>query len=60
MLNYNVSDFVGILITIGLFAYLTNALQWGLFQVTKIFFEEADEEKLNKVFHHHFHYRAKK
>lgn len=57
MINYGVSDFVGILIVIGLFAYLTNALQWGFFQVIKNFFED---DKLNKVFHHHFHYKSKR
>lgn len=59
MIDYNASDFVGILITIGLFAYLTNLLQWGLFQVIQHFFID-DEEKISKVFHHHFHYKAKK
>ena len=57
MTNYNVSDFVGILITIGLFAYLTNLLQWGLFQVIKEFFEEEKEHE--NIFHHHYHYKAK-
>lgn len=60
MINYNASDFVGILITIGLFAYLTNLLQWGLFQIIKDFFIDDDDEKISKVFHHHFHYKAKK
>ena len=58
MINLGASDFVGILVIIGMFAYLTNALQWGLFQVLEHFFE--DPEKLNKVFHHHFHYKAKR
>lgn len=59
MINYNASDFVGIIIAIGLFAYLTNALQWGLFQVIKNFFGEDDDEKISKVFHHHYHYKSK-
>ena len=58
MINYNVSDFIGVLIVIGLFAYMTNLLQWGLFQVVQHFFENP--EQINKVFHHHFHYKAKK
>ncbi len=56
MINYNVSDFVGILITIFLFAYLTNLLHWGLYQVVKDFFE--DRKRPENIFHHHYHYKA--
>ena len=57
MIDYGVSDFIGILITIFLFAYLTNLLQWGLFQVIGHFFEEEKEHE--NIFHHHYHYKAK-
>lgn len=56
MINLGPTDFVGILLVIGTFAYLTNALQWGLFQVLEHFFDD----KQNKVFHHHFHYKSKR
>lgn len=56
MINFGVSHFVGILITIGLFAYLTNLLQWGLYQVVKDFFE--DKKRPENIFHHHYHYKA--
>jgi hypothetical protein len=54
MINYSVSDFVGILISVFLFAYLTNLLQWGLFQVLERFFERDVEH----IIHHHYHYKA--
>jgi hypothetical protein len=54
MTNYGASDFVGILFTIALFAYLTNLAQWGLFQILANFFEKEHEN----IFHHHFHYKA--
>lgn len=58
MLDFGVSDFVGILMTIGLFAYLTTLLQWGFFQMIKHFFK--DEEKTDNIFHHHFHYKSRR
>ena len=57
MINYNVSDFVGILLTIGLFAYLTNFLWWGISQILEPFFEEMKGHE--NIFHHHYHYKAK-
>ena len=59
MTDLNISNFVGILITIGLFAYMINLLQWGLFQILNEFFKEEEEDKKN-FFHHHFHYKSKK
>jgi len=56
MINFGVSHFVGIFMTIALFAYLTNLLQWGLYQVVKTFFE--DEKRPENIFHHHYHYKA--
>lgn len=56
MLDYGVSNFVGILITIGLYAFLTNLLQWGIFQVIEQFFQ--DEKDHENIFHHHYHYKA--
>ncbi len=58
MINYNVSDFVGILVVIALFAYLTNLLHWGLYQLIGFFFE--DQKRPENIFHHHYHYKAKK
>ncbi len=60
MTNYNVSDFVGILITIGLFAYLTNLLWWGLYQVIRYFFEDTGgESPENTLYHFHYYYKSK-
>jgi len=58
MTNLNVADFVGIVITIFIFFYLTIGFQWGLYQVIRDFFIDENEEK-NKYFtHRHYHYRA--
>jgi hypothetical protein len=58
MINYGVSDFVGILITIALYFYMTNLLWWGLFQVMEQFF--LDDKEHENIFHHHYHYKAGK
>lgn len=56
-LYYGVAQFVGILLTILLYAFLTNLVQWGFYIVMRDIFE-ADKEHEN-IFHHHFHYKAK-
>jgi hypothetical protein len=57
MTNYNVDDFIGILLTIWLYAYLTNVLQWGIFKTIEHFFD--DEKRPENIFHHHYHYKAR-
>lgn len=53
-----IAEFLGIFITIALFAYLTNLLHWGIFQITEQFFK--DEKEHENIFHHHYHYKALK
>lgn len=58
MLNYNAPDFVGIILTIFIFFYLTVGFQWGLYQVIRFFFEDKEEDENKSVTHRHYHYRA--
>lgn len=56
-LNYGPADFIGILLTILLYAFMTNLLQWGIYIVMKHIFE--DDKEHENIFHHHYHYKAK-
>ncbi len=57
--DLGVSHFLGILVTIALYAFLTNVLIWGLFQILSEFFEDENKKRPENIFHHHYHYKAR-
>jgi len=62
MSNYSIEEFLGIfLLFVPLYLFLIVALQRGIIGLFEDLFEELKrDDRLKNVFHHHYHYKARR